>query len=243
MRQLRRIAESAACVESGHYAGDAARELSPLARAITLAALLLPGESGHLSRRDERTPGPHEKTSSQRDECGHCCFELARRLQHSWLLAVDVDLTLLLLAETESDETLSARPPTGRSAAAAAPSRLSPSEDRDRTADPAAGRCNERHPPRVPPLRRSLARSASVRRPARAGQRLPPASRHPLERQTTLFVPYRRDGRLRGRCRLTLAARGQPPFVNSPVSVIVIKHLLAEPRRRGGVRMVQVLHP
>lgn len=54
---------------------------------------------------------------------------------------------------------------------------------------PAAGRCNERHQPRVPPLRRSLARSASVRRPARAGQRLPPASRHPLERQTTLFVP------------------------------------------------------
>ena len=35
-------------------------EPSPLARAITLAALLLPGESGHLSRRDERTPGPHE---------------------------------------------------------------------------------------------------------------------------------------------------------------------------------------
>ena len=40
--------------------------------------------------------------------------------------------------------------------------------------------------------------------------------------------PYRRDGRLRGRCGLTLAARGQPPFVNSPFSVIVIKHLLAE---------------
>ena len=188
-------------------------------------------------------PGPHEKTSSQRDECGHCCFELARRLQHSWLLAVDVDLTLLLLAETEGDETLSARPPTGRSAAAAAPSRLSPSEDRDRTADPAAGRCNERHQPRVPPLRRSLARSASVRRPARAGsgsRRLRGTRSSARPRSS---CPYRRDGRLRGRCRLTLAARGQPPFVNSPVSVIVIKHLLAEPRRRGGVRMVQVLHP
>ena len=103
-------------------------------------------------------------------------------------------------------------------------------------------RCGWSQPLRVPPLRRSLARSASVRRPARAGQRLPPASRHPLERQTTLFVP------LPARWAL---ARPLPSDSRFPRAAALCQQPCrcdghqASPRRarrRGGVRMVQVLH-
>ena len=91
-----------------------------------------------------------------------------------------------LLAETESDETLSARPPTARSAPAAAPSRLSPSEDRDRTADPAAGRCNG-SAARQAVSAVSLAARPSAAQPAPA-QRLQLRGTA-LERQTGLLEP------------------------------------------------------
>ena len=145
-----------------------------------------------------------------------------------------------LLAETESDETLSARPPTARSAPAAAPSRLSPSEIA--IAQQTPQRDAATHQPRVPPSAQS--RSQRVRPPPSPRRRsgsafaAPRSSARPGSSRR-----YRHDGRLRGRCRLTLAAHGQPPFVNSPVSVIVIKASPRRARRRGGVRMVQVLHP
>ena len=97
-----------------------------------------------------------------------------------------VDPTLQLLTETESDETLSARPPPARSAPAAAPSRLSPSEDRDRTADPAAGRCNG-SAARQAVSAVSLAARPSAAQPAPA-QRLQLRGTA-LERQTGLLEP------------------------------------------------------
>ena len=153
-----------------------------------------------------------------------------------------VDPSRLLLTETESDGTLSARPPTARSAPAAAASRLSLSEiaiaqqtpQRDastpsaaRPAPSAQSRSQRVRPPPSPRRRSGSGRLRGTRSSAR-----PRSSRR-----------YRHDGRLRGRCGLTLATHRQPPFVNSPVSVIVIKASPRRARRRGGVRMVQVLHP
>jgi hypothetical protein len=178
------------------------------------------------------------KTSSQRDECGRCCFELARRLQHSWPRAVDVDPTLLLLAKRKvTRPRVHAHQQRGlRRQPLPAVYLQAKSRSHSR---PHSGTL-QRHQPRVtPPSAQSP--SQSVRPPPSPRRRRSPrqlrgtrSSARPRSSRR-----YRHDGRLPGRCRLTLAAHGQPPFVNSSVcdSHQSISSPSSPARR---VRMVQV---